>query len=344
MISLYLNLKKLIIHEIKKKEKTREVELDLESNCLDVTDFKRTELVEKLVSAIKRTQENFTTAKFEMSERFPKMLEEYLPEDIESDDSTDEQFAEFSRQSAELLASFMKEEQAAKGGYLIFTEYILQQKLYISIFLVRDTDREIFQKINGVLDVTKTKITDVDKLALACRISISEFLGNNLSPLTMINAQSREVSNYFANWLGSTNKVTSDESTSIFIETVHQMEMPLNEDGNQMSVEEFDQKLFNMINDDSQKNIRHGNISTHLFGNPDAIGDFFEKEHVPLAPEIKASRKSLKQLIEVNANDGRLKLQIPKGDLNRKVILSKEDKKVIIESAEIFDEVSKYFD
>lgn len=342
-----LNLKKIVIHLIKKETAKKDsanndAELTFSKRCLDSSEGIRINLVSKLSEAFSGKNSRYDYSSFDKNEPFPQILNEYLSKSTDEEDLTDNDFLDFSKKAVRQLFEIIEKKPPAKGGYLVFTEYHIQQQHFISIFLVRDIQGNLFQIHGDVVDVENLIVTDTDKLAMACRISPVKFLGGDELPLMMINKRSPEVSDYFANWLGSKDRETSEKFTNILHDVIRKIKPPTDADGKQLSVDNVRQKVFEVINADSEGNVNLSVIGKVAFKDEDAIHDFIKENNIDLPSDFTIYRPSLRNFVEYRVEDHDLKLQFPRGDFKRKIKFG-QNNTVIIKSATIYNELKAEF-
>jgi nucleoid-associated protein len=332
-----LNLKKIVIHELAKQALITGAELNFSNKCLIKDEEKPQKLNAKLVESFGISRNKIDYAVFQEGEAFPQSLMQYL-----DSEQTDDDFLEFSKEVLIKLRDQITNIVAAKGGYLVFSEYISQQSEFVSIFLVRDTQGEIFTRRKEFLDIGEITYADTNKLAMACRINVNRFLKNDGKPLSIINKRNKEVSEYFAKWLGASDKESSELYTEELYRVISKIEPPINPDapGKRLTVDETRKKVFELVKTDLKGEINLNVLSKVVYGDEDKISNFIELSGIEMPTEFRTYPKTMKKFVQIRVNNDGFLLQFSRGD-SSKIRFSEDDESVIIRSKKLFDDLQR---
>ena len=337
-----MNLKKIVIHELIKEQGVTEAELKFSDHWLDVTEERRINLVTKLVESFRGKQNLVGYSGFDNKEIFPKTLDKYLVNWTDETDPSDEEFYLFSQDACKLLHDKIKDNPPAKGGYIVFAEYVYQQFQFVGIFIIRDTLGELVKAEGGVLDIINVRLTDTDKLAMAASINITKYVQDDKKPLMMINKRNQEVSKYFATWLGSKDRETSENYTELFHQVIAKIPPPTDPESadlKRIDVNEVRRKIYDIVENNRDKTANLRVISLQIYNDEDVIPNYIHEKNIQLPSEFKTYYPSMKKMIEVKARKEGLVLQFSRNDYEKKKIRFEDGNKVIIKSKAIYDEI-----
>jgi nucleoid-associated protein YejK len=120
-------------------------------------------------------------------------------------------FCTFSKRSATLLHSIIKDIPAATGGYLFLARFTQNEEDLLLIFLLSQRNgTAVNQETLTLVPVLKL---ETDQLDLAARISITEWQAGRAEPVSLIRGR-KEVSAYFKNkFIGLFEPRTNTEAT-----------------------------------------------------------------------------------------------------------------------------------
>lgn len=207
-----MEILKVIIHEIYKPQGAEGAKIRKSKSLLDATNNEVIKLINDLDNKYKRR--NNRSGVFDADS--PTVFHEYFTKFYSNQD--EEAFITFSQTSAENLRDRIEAIGAAKGGYLVYAHYDYYRP-YCSVFFVRDTTSIAFRRNQTVdsFDLDKVDHIDIDKLAMACRINLQDFVIADHKYLTFIQNNTDQLSKYFVNWISSKNTVTSEDDTKAIL-------------------------------------------------------------------------------------------------------------------------------
>ncbi len=196
-----MELQYIVLHQII-REGNNDAELNLSNRLLDNENEIVQDFMERLIKNFR--SKNPTYGMFETDEEnfpFQKWVREYIDEN---------DFLRFSTKAMETLKSRIKVPKA-KGGYVLFAHYIEKQIDYLVTIML---DKASQFSINDTsLDVERLETLDIDKLARANRINITKWREAEGETYLAFIKGTRDVSNYFQKFIGSTDLTSSKINT-----------------------------------------------------------------------------------------------------------------------------------
>jgi nucleoid-associated protein YejK len=329
-----MNIKRLVIHEIRKAAQSVGAELFLSEQVQDIELERPQKLCEKLTAAFLVDKNKVDYAVCRKGESFPNHLKSYL-----DSERGDKEFLDFTGSTLTQLKDQVMNIPAAKGGYLVFAEYLSQQREFIAVFLVRDTTGEIFTHAKGMLQIDEVIYADTSKLAMACRFNVGMFQTDTGRPLLLINKRSEEVSEYFSRWLGVGEKESSEEYSEQLYDIISRLPPPTKPDSKEsFTVDETRKRVFELIKVDSHGMANLNTISQVVYGDETMISTFIEKEGIEIPTEFKTYSRTMRKFVQIRVNRDGILLQMSRGDL-RKVSFGDNEDTVIINSKSLADEL-----
>lgn len=194
-----MNIKSVVVHEIKKMEKTTVAEVTLTDKALDHTDAKIIDMVTKLDESFGK--KTLKRAKFS-DDGFKKCIPDFTALNL----------LEKSKELTTNLKTNIQNIPAAKGGYLLFCEYA-SSKNFFSVYLIRDTKSPLFKlKEDNSWDVIDSQHLDIDHFAMGVKINLDILNSDSEDRYVALIKGNTDVSGYFENWIGidDTKQETKD--------------------------------------------------------------------------------------------------------------------------------------
>lgn len=331
-----MNLKKIVIHELVKQALVTGASLNCSNQCLNSAEERPQQLNSKLTEAFDIGRSKIDYAVFHDEKAFPKSLRSYL-----ASGQTEQDFLDFSIDVLSKLRDQITNIAPARGGYLVFSEYMSQQMEFICIFLVRDTKGQIFTKVKQYLDIGEITYADTNKLAMACRINTGNFISKKQKPLLIINKKNKEVSDYFVNWLGASDKEDSELYTKELYNLISQIEPPERPDsstGERLTLDETRKKVFEVVKTNLKGNVNLNTLSLLIYDDEDKISSFVKENNIEIPTEFRTYQKGMKKFVQIRVSNRDFLLQFSRGDLS-KVSFSEDKESVIIRSKALVDEL-----
>jgi nucleoid-associated protein len=334
-----LLVERIIIHKISKESGQSITNVTLSEEFTEVN-----EESEYLIATLEKSyrKDSVLFAFFDEREDY------FFPEQykiLHSNKYDEGSFLEFTKKVTLNLESRMKLVNFAKGGYLIYVQYERNGDTFTSIFLIRDVKGLIFQKggksksfkVNGI------QYLNIDKLAMGCRISHEKYDSSDQRYLAFIKQTGQQdYSGYFTSWISASNRESSGEFTNALYDLLNKLEKPKDEKGKELSIDDFREKVYEFVKAQPGKVINLNNLSSHLYNDDLKIATFIDENNLGISTEFKVNARIMKKFIGIDVDKDGIKLKFPRGILNKKVRLSKENPKlVIIESKSFADALRK---
>ncbi|MCB0585038.1 MAG: nucleoid-associated protein, partial [Phaeodactylibacter sp.] len=259
----------LIIHELEKEPEHIEARLFL-AEAATPLDSRADLLVEKLNHTFLQKEDilhGYLSAPGDAL--FPGYFQHLVDEQL-----TEEAFIAFSRDTMNALQLNLQGVVGAKGGYLVYALYEVENTRMLGLFLVRDTEGLAFRKEGedaAAFLLDTVTYLNTDKLAMACRIHINRFeegQGRFVELIKHARSQ-KEISEYFVNWIGLERPESSKTLTQSFLQMVEELPMPVDEStGEKMEEGRFREKVLNFAMQSPQKTINLEHFGQELYGDP----------------------------------------------------------------------------
>ena len=201
-------LKNIVLHQIVKELKGKPY-LNNSNKLINIT-LTVNEFVEKLIKNY--SSKNPTQGSFKEGEDnypFQKKVKIYFQNN---------DFLKFSIDAMEILLKEI-DKATTTGGYVVFVHYE-DKKTDFLITAMLDKSAQ-FTVDDKRLDIEKLMTLDIDKLARANRLNVNRWKSNDIQYLSFIKG-TREISQYFLNFIGSTDITSSKQNLKILKDTIDQ--------------------------------------------------------------------------------------------------------------------------
>lgn len=295
----------LIVHELKKQPEASEAELVLSKEPLPISE-QAIELIGRLDQIFERKNDllqGFLAAPDESL--FPAYYENWL---MEGRDRSN--FLTFSNDTMKVLQQSLQGVIGAKGGYLLYADYTMEEQRMLGIFLIRDTPGMIFVKEEEALKLQTTQYLDVDHMAMAVRLLSGK--GRNVQLIRHARTQS-SISQYFTEWVGLDRPETSAELTHNFLEMVEELPVPKDkESGYAMNEGEFEKALVKYAAKQPQQTIRVKEFDEFFYGNEKPLQDMLADGDGTLDDGFRVDKRSLRKQFYLRAGFGGLSVTCTK--------------------------------
>lgn len=291
-------LHQLAIHELIKHADASDAELRL-SDRLQLIDEK----AEQLIRQLHRT---FSLKNDVLNGRLAAPEDALFPgyfQMLQESRFSEEGFLGFSRDSMQALQLSLQGVVGAKGGYLVYTFYSVGEgetaQQLLGIFLVRDTDGVVFKATeSGNFQLHPTAYLDIDRMALACRIRVHHN-DDNWQPAAEVIKHARsqkDISEYFVNWLGLEESVSSRDLTDHFLAAVAAAPLPIDEEtGETMEHGEFREQVANFASKSPGKTINIPAFEEKFYGEEQPLQSYFAENELEMQHEFKADGRALRE-------------------------------------------------
>lgn len=332
------NLNKIIIHEIQKYQGSNDVEEFLSEETL---------AIDNATSFVAETlNKSFTKNNIYRGEFLPASPERVFRSRFISYinyENNDETFIDFTKRVVHNLTTRLEGVTQAKGGYLVCAEYKSNDQTFLSIFLVRDTDRVLFNRdaANHTFSVEMTENVDTDKLAMACRVNVPSYRLNSQNYLQYIRNHQAEVSQYFIDWINAAESASSRDHTRSFVRLIEQVGTGYDADGNPYEdPDEFHKDLSNFIKNTPGRIVNLKDISERFYQKEDLLQDYVDENDISIDTEFTAHNSTLRRLNRLDFKYSSLQLKFSHGDWDRDTVRI-IDNQIVINSADLAQKIQQ---
>jgi nucleoid-associated protein YejK len=320
-----------IVHELKKQPELAEADLLLSAETLPITE-QSVELIGRLDETFERKADllqGFLIAPDEGL--FPAYYQNWLEAGRKRDS-----FVDFSRRTMEVLRDKLQGVVGAKGGYLLFADYTMDEHRMLGIYLIRNKEGMIFyaDEADDTLKLQTTAYLDLQHLAMAARLLVGP--GRNVQMIRHARTQS-SISQYFTDWVGIDRPETSAELTQNFLELVEELPVPKDrETGFAMNEGEFEKALVQYAAKAPQQTIRVPDFDRHFYGNEAPLRDMLAEREHDMDEGFRVDRRALRNQFYLRAGAGGISLSCTKDHLrNGQVHIDEARGTVTINSEEL---------
>lgn len=323
-----MTILKIIVHELKKDSGTTVVNLAASDQLIPI-DTQSESLISALLKSYSGDKILYANFDNTPGKYFPKLYQTY-----KESSRTDIDFLDFTTNALGNLVSFIQSKTLAKGGYLVFTEYLLNGVSFISIFLIRDTEGKLLERKASSFEIKTIEYLDTAHLAMACRINESKINNEESNYLSFTRLRQQDVSDYFMNWICVAQLESSTEFTKALYDIINKIPLPINEETNKSySIDEVRNMVYEIAKSNTQRNININTLSEQIYGTATAISEYAEENHISIDTEFRYDKNALKKFIQLSVNRDGISLKFSRGDTGTKVRLSQENSnQIIIES------------
>jgi len=332
-----MRVDKVIIHELHKPLGTSGAKLSKSKTLMDNNHADVVELVSELNKRYRKRDEKQGVFDKDNQTRFHTSFSDFF------NNNGDEKFIEFSHTASENLRERIEGIGAAKGGYLVYSLYF-DHRLYCSVFFVRDTTGMRFKRNKTIesFDIDKVQHIDFEKLAMACRINMELFIAPDKKYLSFIHNRNDDLSQYFVNWISSSDTVSSEEETKLLLNVLRTISMPVNPNTKQpYDRDEIIRSSHRHILDDPARNVNLFDLSKHIFEDENYLPDYVYKNYPDIPNEFKGHYHTLKQFVKVYAKADNIELNFyPSAYKEGKIKFDENDStQIIIKSEELVKQI-----
>ena len=318
-----MNIQTVVIHEIKKREAETNAEVFLTNEALDFANSQIVDIVSSLDASF--SKKTLRRAKFS-DDGFKTVISDF--ENIDLVDS--------SRKLVEKLKDGIQNIPAAKGGYLVFCQYMKTVK-YLSVFLVRNTQGSRLQEMgNQKWDITSIMYLDVEHFAMGVRINL-DLLDSDDRYLQLVKGNT-DISEYFENWVGLKDRTHETKDGEALYELINNIDLP-NYIENR---DDLKKNVFDYVSNKPSKTVNLRELSQHLYDDEEKIPAYCDENNIDIDGEFKLRREQLNKFYKVSISAGGIKLEAPRSNFSQAGIsVSGDGETVLIRSRELADEIKK---
>ncbi len=290
-----MNIKSVVVHEIKKAEKATGAEIILTDKALDHTDAKIIDIVTKLDESFGK--KTLKRAKFN-DDGFKKTIPDFSAINL----------LKKSKELTTNLKANIQNIPAAKGGYLLFCEYESTKK-FLAVYLIRDTKSPLFKlKEDNSWDVIDSHHLEIEHFAMGAKINLDILNSKSDDRYIALIKGNTDVSGYFENWIGIDDTKQETKDADALYEISNQIDLP-----NGLIRDEFKKSIYDFANSQTSKVINLRALSKHLYDNEDTITKYCEEKSIDIDGEFKLTRSQLSKFIKIVIKVGEIELRAPRG-------------------------------
>ena len=321
----------LIVHELKKQPEMAEADLLLSSQTLAITE-QSIDLIGRLDQIFERKSDLLQGFLVGPDEGlFPAYYQNWLEEGRNRP-----AFVSFSQDAMSVLKDKLQGVVGAKGGYLLFADYTMEEQRMLGIYLIRNTEGLIFvdDEEHDALRLQTTAYLNIQDMAMAARLLAGP--GRNVQMIRHARTQS-SISQYFTDWVGIDQAETSSELTHSFLEMVQELPVPKDrETGFAMNEGDFEKALVKYAAKAPQQTIRVQDFDSHFYGNDKPLQDMLAEQDSPITDGFRVDRKALRNQFYLRAGVGGISLTCTKDHFrNGQIHIDEASGKITINSEEL---------
>lgn len=314
-----MELKSVVIHEIKKQEATTGAELFLTHNELDKTNEKVTEIISKLDESF--SKKTIRRAKF-ANDGFKSAIADFGNINLVTDSAA----------LAQKLKDGIQNIPAAKGGYLVFCTY-KTTRMFLSVFLVRNTSGSLLKLAdNQSWDIESIMYLDVDHFAMGVRINLDVLTSNSDDRYIHMVKGNTDISDYFENWVGIDQTKQEAKDGEALYEMANKIDLP-------KGVTDRDalkKQIFDYVSGRPSNIVNLRELSEYLYGDASMIVTYCAENDLDIDGEFKLSGAQLKKFVKISVTAGGIKLEASRDKFSTSGIsVSADDAIVNIRSVEL---------
>ena len=335
-----LTINQLIIHELEKEPEQSDATLFLSDQLMPI-DERSEALAMKLNDNFLQKNDVLQGA---LSSPEDALFPGYFQNLVESQFDQDT-FLSFSKDTMNALQLAIQGVIGAKGGYLVYIDYMQFDTHILGIFLVRDTDGMVFKKRSDAkgFSLDDTTYLNTDRLAMACRIHVDKLQSGQSRFVELIKyaKSQKEISEYFTNWIGLDEPVSSKELTNTFLSLTSELPLPVDQDsGTVMEERQFQEKVMNFAMRSPEKVIKIEDFNQEFYGDEPTTQNFVEENEIPLDSEFRFDQNALRRFFNYRVSTGGITLNFSKADLQSGIV-SVEDDAITIRSEALIKKLLK---
>jgi len=332
-----INVKRIAIHHLIKEEGKPDAKVDYSDKLLDI-DKQAINLIEKLDDSYK-TKEIVTYAVFEKDKdkKFPEEFSKYIKLKAEgcSDNiklRTDTAFLAFSKESSSDIKKQVTNIYPAKGGYLVFSEYEINNGEFLSVFLIRNTSGMLFKKdtSTSTFKINPTIHLDLDKLAMACKVDVNNYSNSAEKYLSFIKGKQNDISQYFIKWISAVEIESNKTFTDDFYKLIDFAKCPKDYSDIAISRDLFQKQVYDDYKSSPKKRVNLIELSKKLYNEPKYLINLAEKKKLRINTEFLPNNRVMKNFIQIEIESDGIKMRFSRAKMEKKIFI--ENNTVIIKS------------
>lgn len=316
-----VNIKSVVVHEIKKAERETVAEVVLSVKGLDHKNPLIIDIVEKLDEAFGK--KTIRRAKFN-DDGFKKEID----------------FSKIDLLSiSKILTTGLKNRiegiSAAKGGYLVFCEYA-NLKNFLAVYLIRDTKSPLFKfKEDNTWEILESLHLQIEHFAMGAKINLDILNSKSEDRYISFIKGNTDVSVYFEKWIGIDDSKSESKDADALYEISNNITLPTG-----LTREELKRSIYDFARSQTSKVLNLRALSKHLYDDEDTIKNHCEENSIDIDGEFKLNANQLNKFIKVVIKAGEIELRAPRSSFSpNKIHISNDGQSVVITSKDFADAV-----
>jgi len=332
-----LHINQLIIHELEKEADSPEAILFLSDESIPIEE-RAESLVQKLNHTFDGKAEVLQGYLSSPEDAlFPAHFQEMVNSGLDG-----KAFTHFSRESMQALQLSLQGITGAKGGYLVYADYLVDESPVLGIFLVRNTEGVIFRRSEkgNAFNLDATTYLNTDRLAMACRIHLNQTRNGSYYAELIKHARSqKEISAYFINWVGLLQAESSKDLTSSFLDVVSHLPLPIDEETGEMMQEgTFREEVMNYALKSPQKMIEVEKFDQQFYGDQGTVKQYVQENEITLEPSFRFDDNTVRRFYNCRVYAQGIALTFNRGHYENKQIEIEGDS-IVIRSPELVEKI-----
>jgi len=317
-----LTIHSVVIHEITKDANVQSATLTKSDKLLDHTHKNVIKMVTDLDTSFKKKSPN--RAKFSDA-GFTKTIKDFSSYDI----------LEVSQKLAETLQIGIQNVIPAKGGYLLFSEFTINDE-YLSVFLIRNTDGTKLTLDGSSWDLDSTEYLNVEHFAMGAKINLTKLNDptSNERYIRLVRG-STDISKYFENWIGLSDTKQESKDASALYKIANLISLPTDI----TERDELKKKIFQYAKNSQDNVVNLRRLSDFIYGDEDIISKYSEDNNIDIDGEFRLRGTYLNKFIKVRAKADGITIVAPLENFSTDKIDITSDKTIIIHSEKLVAEI-----
>jgi len=310
-----LVIKHIIVHFLQKNQHNNNASLELSDNFLAI-DESAQKLIEELNGRYsKQNSSKITYAKFGPSTIFSSTFDNFHSL------QNDENFINFSKESANDLCERIKEVSAAKGGYIVFAHFESSHD-YVGVYIIREKKGVLFTKdeSDNTFKIGDAFHIDFEKIAMGCRVNKDSYGMGDRRYLSFIDSKKEEVSKFFTDWVSAEDNVDNAQDTKVLYQALKSIPCPVGETGSPITVEELMNRAYSFIKEQPGRMVDITQLSSVLYQNEGIISEYLLEGGIEINGQFKADAAVLKKFATIKLSADKISLSFPLNAWRDKVL------------------------
>jgi nucleoid-associated protein len=329
-------VKRLVIHQLEKESGVRDIKEYHSSKSLIPVHEGVNNMCALIHSSFEKDKTRYCKFQIQnINNTVMKNINAYMT------NSSDDIFLEYSHASLDILASTIKKETFATGGYYVFSDYEVNGTRYLSIIIARKKEGFDFKWLDTqqMFDFLNGENVNTDKLAMGFRLNWPLYDTNQTQErnyIALLTNQGDKFSQYFTEWVNATDIVNAKIQSDILVNAIKNIKIDTGEDE-----VEFERRAYATISSYKKSNkgkVNINNISEALYGDDQKIRTYIETQlQKEIDSEIHIDNSSLKKLVQIEASVKGINLTFDSTKFGNEVRI--EDNVLIIENNDLINQI-----